>query len=157
MREQQEAKVRDFMKLPDKYQLESMKGTSPTGSIGRVGTCPLVKEQGDPCPHVLQGVINSVGRGDHPDPGDLGQLWKAALRRAEAKLGRISPKTLSARLKEIGADDSPGGTQVWVGISPTVCRSLLEVHFPKNVRWLLLGLIAICPVGHELCRRVFSR
>ncbi len=40
---------------------------------------------------------------DRPDPGDLGQLWKAAIRRAEAKLGRISPKTLSARLKEVEA------------------------------------------------------
>ncbi len=81
-----------------------MEGTSHTGSVGPIGTCPMVKEPGDLCPHVIQGVINSVGRSwTILVLMTLGNFGKLRFHELEAKLGRISPKTLSARLREMEA------------------------------------------------------
>ncbi len=81
-----------------------MEGTSPSGSVGTLTTCPLVKEAGDLCPHILQRVMDSVGRSwTLVILGTLGNFGRLRFHELEAKLGRISPKTLSARLKEMEA------------------------------------------------------
>ncbi len=81
-----------------------MEGTSPPGSVGTLTTCPLVKEAGDLCPHILQRVMDSVGRSwTLVILGTLGNFGKLRFHELEAKLGHISPKTLSARLKEMEA------------------------------------------------------
>ncbi len=81
-----------------------MEGTSPSGSVGTLATCPLVKEAGDLCPHILQRVMDSVGRSwTLVILGTLGNFGRLRFHELEAKLGRISPKTLSARLKEMEA------------------------------------------------------
>lgn len=67
-----------------------------------VGSCPLVKEPGDLCPHILQGVISSVGRNwTILILVTLGNFGTLRFHELQGKLGRISPKTLSARLKEM--------------------------------------------------------
>lgn len=64
----------------------------------------MVREPGDLCPHVLQGVMESVGRTwTLLILGTLGNFGKLRFHELQAKLGRISPKTLSARLKEMEA------------------------------------------------------
>lgn len=81
-----------------------MERTSPQGSVGPSGTCPMVKEAGDLCPHVLQNVITAVGRGwAIMVLGTLGNFGTLRFHELAAKLGSISPKTLSARLKELEA------------------------------------------------------
>ncbi len=81
-----------------------MEGTSPSGSVGTLTTCALIKEAGDLCPHILQRVMDSVGRSwTLVILGTLGNFGKLRFHELEAKLGHISPKTLSARLKEMEA------------------------------------------------------
>ncbi len=79
-----------------------MERTSPSGSVGTLATCPLVNEAGDLCPHILQRVMDSVGRSwTLVILGTLGNFGRLRFHELQAKLGRISPKTLSARLKEM--------------------------------------------------------
>ncbi len=74
------------------------------GSVETLAPCPLVKEAGDLCPHILQRVMDSVGRSwTLVILGTLGNFGKLRFHQLQAKLGRISPKTLSARLKEMEA------------------------------------------------------
>ncbi|MCJ2519426.1 MAG: helix-turn-helix transcriptional regulator [Candidatus Thermoplasmatota archaeon] len=81
-----------------------MEETSSLGSMGAVARCPLVKEAGDLCPHVLQGVVGSVGRSwTILILVTLGNFGKLRFHELQSKLGRISPKTLSSRLKEMGS------------------------------------------------------
>ncbi len=81
-----------------------MEGTSPSGSVGTLAACPLVKEAGDLCPHILQRVMDAVGRSwTLVILGTLGNFGRLRFNELQAKLGRISPKTLSARLKEMEA------------------------------------------------------
>ncbi len=64
----------------------------------------MVKEPGDLCPHILQGAMHSVGRTwTLLILGTLGNFGRLRFLELQAKLGRISPKTLSARLKEMVA------------------------------------------------------
>ena len=81
-----------------------MEGTSPSGSVGTLATCPLVKEAGDLCPHILQRVMDSVGRSwTLVILGTLGNFGRLRFTELQEKLRRISPKTLSARLKNMEA------------------------------------------------------
>lgn len=79
-----------------------MKEASHRESELRAVSCPLVKEPGDLCPHVLQRVISSVGRSwTILILATLGNFGKLRFHELQEKLGRISPKTLSARLREM--------------------------------------------------------
>ncbi len=64
--------------------------------------CPLVKNPDDPCPHVLEGVINVIGD-KWPilaigTPGNFGTLRFQELKN---KLTGISPKTLAEKLRRL--------------------------------------------------------
>lgn len=77
-----------------------MEPTSVEGS-GPVD-CPLVKEPGDLCPHVLDRVVRSVGRRwTILILVTLGNFGVLRFHELEEKLGGVSPKTLTARLREL--------------------------------------------------------
>jgi DNA-binding HxlR family transcriptional regulator len=62
----------------------------------------MVKEPGDICPHILQRVVSSVGKSwTILILVTLGNFGRLRFHELQNKLGRISPKTLSARLKEM--------------------------------------------------------
>lgn len=62
----------------------------------------MVKEPGDLCPHILQGAMTSVGKSwTLLIVGTLGNFGRLRFNELQEKLGRISPKTLSARLKDM--------------------------------------------------------
>lgn len=69
-----------------------------------VDRCPLVKNPDDPCPHLLEGVINVIGDKWSiliiGTVGNFGTLRFTELRR---KLGGISPKTLAEKLRRLKA------------------------------------------------------
>ena len=65
-------------------------------------TCPLVREPGDPCPHILEGVITVLGRSwAMVIIGTLGNFDHLRFNELKTKLGHISPKTLAARLRNL--------------------------------------------------------
>ena len=73
-------------------------------SEARSAGCPLKKEPGDLCPHVLDGVVRSVGkRWSILILVTLGNFGRLRFHELEEKRGRISPKTLTSRLRELEA------------------------------------------------------
>lgn len=65
-------------------------------------SCPLVKSPDDPCPHLLQGVINIIGdKWSILVVGTLGNFGTLRFHELKAKLGGISPKTLAEKLRRL--------------------------------------------------------
>ncbi len=66
-------------------------------------TCPLVKNPDDPCPHVLQGVINVIGdKWSVLVIGTVGNFGTLRFQELKKKLAGISPKTLAEKLRRLG-------------------------------------------------------
>lgn len=64
--------------------------------------CPLVKNPDDPCPHVLQGVINVIGdKWSVLVIGTVGNFGILRFQELKKKLGGISPKTLAEKLRRL--------------------------------------------------------
>ncbi len=67
--------------------------------------CPLVKNPDDPCPHVLEGVINVVGdKWSILLIGTLGNFGTLRFQELRNKLAGISPKTLAGKLRRLEAE-----------------------------------------------------
>lgn len=65
-------------------------------------TCPLVKNPGDPCPHLLEGVINIIGdKWSILVVGTVGNFGTLRFQKLKGKLGPISPKTLAGKLRRL--------------------------------------------------------
>ena len=65
-------------------------------------TCPMVKVPGDPCPHILEGVSNLIGRKwSMLVIGTVGNFGRLRFHEIREKLGGVSPKVLAQRLKEL--------------------------------------------------------
>ena len=65
-------------------------------------TCPMVKVAGDPCPHILEGVLNLIGRKwSMLVIGTVGNFGRLRFHEIREKLGGVSPKVLAQRLKEL--------------------------------------------------------
>jgi len=66
--------------------------------------CPLVKNPDDPCPHLLEGVINVIGdKWSILVVGTVGNFGILRFQELKNKLGRISPKTLAEKLRRLEA------------------------------------------------------
>ncbi len=64
--------------------------------------CPMVKEPGDPCPHLLEGVLNLIGRKwSILVIGTVGNFSRLRFHEIREKLGDVSPKVLAQRLKQL--------------------------------------------------------
>ncbi len=62
----------------------------------------MVKVPGDPCPHVLEGVLNLIGRKwSILVIGTVGNFERLRFHEIREKLGGVSPKVLAQRLKEL--------------------------------------------------------
>ena len=71
-------------------------------TVWNTPACPLVSEPGDPCPHILEGVMTTLGKGRAiVIIGTLGNFKTLRFNELKFKLGNVSPKTLSARLREL--------------------------------------------------------
>ena len=65
-------------------------------------TCAMAKEPGDICPCSLEGVINVLGKKwAILVVGTLGNHGHLRFNELQAKLGAISPKSLTERLREL--------------------------------------------------------
>jgi DNA-binding HxlR family transcriptional regulator len=64
--------------------------------------CPLVKNPDDPCPHLLEGVINVIGdKWSILVIGTLGNFGILRFQELKNKLEGISPKTLTDKLRRL--------------------------------------------------------
>ncbi len=64
--------------------------------------CPLVKNPDDPCPHLLEGVINVIGdKWSILVIGTLGNFGVVRFMELKKKLERVSPKTLAEKLRRL--------------------------------------------------------
>lgn len=62
----------------------------------------MIKEPGDICPHSLEGVLKFIGKSwNIMILGTIGNHMKLRFNELMSKLGNISPKTLTSRLKEL--------------------------------------------------------
>lgn len=67
-------------------------------------SCPLVKNPDDPCPHLLEGVINVIGdKWSILIVGTVGNFGTLRFTELRRKLGGISPKTLAEKLRKLEA------------------------------------------------------
>ncbi len=67
-------------------------------------SCPMKRNPGDPCPHVLAGVINTIGdKWSILIIGTLGNFGTVRFHELREKLAGISPKTLAAKLRALQA------------------------------------------------------
>ncbi len=65
-------------------------------------SCPLVKNPGDPCPHLLEGVINVIGdKWSILIAGTVGNFGVLRFHELKDKLAGISPKTLAEKLRRL--------------------------------------------------------
>lgn len=72
---------------------------TPTPALPR---CPLVKHPDDPCPHLLEGVINVIGdKWSILIVGTVGNFGTLRFQELKHKLGGISPKTLAEKLRRL--------------------------------------------------------
>ncbi len=72
----------------------------------RSNLCPLVKNPDDPCPHLLEGVINVIGdKWSILVVGTVGNFGTLRFVELKRKLGSISPKTLAEKLRRLEAAD----------------------------------------------------
>lgn len=63
-----------------------------------------MKNPDDPCPHLLEGVINVVGdKWSILIVGTIGNFGTLRFQELKNKLGRISPKTLAEKLRRLEA------------------------------------------------------
>ncbi|MDJ0270507.1 MAG: helix-turn-helix transcriptional regulator [Aigarchaeota archaeon] len=88
--------------------------------------CSMVKKPGDLCPCSLEGVMSIIGKKwSILIIGTLGNHRRLRYNELQEKLGKISPKTLTARLKEL---ESIGlvGRQSFNEIPPRVEYFLTE-------------------------------
>ena len=70
----------------------------------RVVACPLVKNPEDPCPHVLEGIMNVIGdKWSILVIGTVGNFGTLRFTELKDKLGGISPKTLAGKLRGLVA------------------------------------------------------
>lgn len=64
--------------------------------------CALVRSPGDMCPHLLEGVLNSVAKKWAVlIVGTLANHGRLRYTELQNRLGSISPKTLAARLRDL--------------------------------------------------------
>lgn len=70
--------------------------------IPRKRPCPMVKNPDDPCPHLLEGVINVIGdKWSILVIGTVGNFGTLRFTELKGKLGNISPKTLAGKLRRL--------------------------------------------------------
>lgn len=66
--------------------------------------CRLVRDPGDPCPHLLAGVVNVIGdKWSMLIVGTLGNFKTLRFNELREKLEAISPKTLAEKLRRLSA------------------------------------------------------
>ncbi len=69
-------------------------------TLRRSNPCPLVKDPDDPCPHLLEGVINVIGdKWSVLLIGTIGNFGTLRFQELKKKLTGISPKTLAEKLR----------------------------------------------------------
>ncbi len=67
-----------------------------------VGHCRLVKNPNDPCPHLLEGVINVIGdKWSILIIGTVGNFGVLRFTELKKKLEGVSPKTLAEKLRRL--------------------------------------------------------
>ncbi len=70
--------------------------------LPRKRPCPLVNNPNDPCPHLLEGVINVIGdKWSILVMGTLGNFGTLRFQELKRKLEGISPKTLAEKLRRL--------------------------------------------------------
>jgi len=80
----------------------SRKDSRPA-ALSVVPGCALVRSPGDMCPHLLEGVLNTVAKKwSVLIVGTLANHGLLRFTELQSRLGPISPKTLAARLKDLG-------------------------------------------------------
>lgn len=88
------------------------------------GSCRLVKNLNDPCPHLLEGVINVIGdKWSILVIGTVGNFGTLRFVELKRKLGSISPKTLAEKLRRLEAAGL-GRRQSYNEVPPRVEYSL---------------------------------
>lgn len=66
--------------------------------------CAMINNEGDFCPCIMEGVLGFLGKSwNIMIIGTLGNYAQLRYGELMGKLGNISPKTLSTRLKELGS------------------------------------------------------
>ena len=101
--------------------------------------CPMVKAPGDPCPHVLEGVLNLIGRKwSILVIGTVGNFGRLRFHEIREKLGGVSPKVLVQRLKELERSGLLA-REVYREIPPRVEYSLTPAG--RQLREALLPLL----------------
>jgi len=106
--------------------------------------CKMVNAPGDICPHTLEGILKFIGKSwNIMILGTLGNHIKLRFNELHEKLGKISPKTLAARLRELEIIDLIV-REAFAEIPPRVEYSLsdkgreLFTHLIPIMKWSLL-------------------
>ena len=88
--------------------------------------CKMISEPGDICPHSLEGILTLIGKSwNILILGTLGNHLRLRFNELLDKLGRISPKTLTSRLRELELSNLIN-RQAYAEIPPRVEYSLTE-------------------------------
>ncbi len=91
-----------------------------------ISNCKMINDPRDICPHTLEGVLRFIGKSwNIMILGTLGNYSILRFNELQDKLGKISPKTLSSRLKEL-ADVDLIKREVFAEIPPRVEYSLTK-------------------------------
>ena len=109
--------------------------------------CAMINNEGDLCPCIMEGVLRFLGKSwNIMIIGTLGNYAQLRYGELMGKLGNISPKTLSTRLKELGSIGlvernvfaeipprveyhlSPRGIDLYKRLIPLLEWAAVEVH-----------------------------
>lgn len=130
-------------------------------SLPVVPGCPLVKSPADVCPHLLEGVLDAVARKwSVLIVGTLANHGRLRYTEIQRRLGRISPKTLAARLRgleraglvarTVHAEVPPrveyrltaAGEEFWRSAMPLVAWAVRRDHVSAPTRIVNLATLA---------------
>src|SRR2546425_12688600 len=92
-----------YLSVPRRRRRVTSRRDSRPAALPVVPGCALVRSAGDMCPHLLEGVLNTVAKKwSVLIVGTLANHGLLRFTELQSRLGPISPKTLAARVRDLG-------------------------------------------------------